>query len=341
MIVRDGQDTITRALTSAAPFVDEMVVVDTGSTDDTVALARAAGAQVSRFRWVDDFAAARNAALDRARGHWRIFLDADEWLDSGQSGLRDLLAEQKAGEAGWLVVRNQVAAGTTTTTTDTPLVRLLGPQVRYAGRVHEQPQATGTPFATGLVLGHDGYLPQANLRKKGRNATLLLRMLTETPDPDGHLHYQLGKTLAVDGDHRGAVAPFEVAWQRGNDQVPWRHDLLLRYLYSLKTAGGFAEALDLIEAQESRWGDSPDFHYAKADVLLDIALAHPEGAAELVPLVEQSWLRCLALGERPDLHGAVAGRGSFLAAGALAGLYGQLGDLPRQRTYAALAAPPA
>jgi glycosyltransferase involved in cell wall biosynthesis len=68
MIVRNEAPRIVRALASVSHCVDEMVVLDTGSTDATVALARSAGARVGHFDWCDDFAAARNAALNRAAG---------------------------------------------------------------------------------------------------------------------------------------------------------------------------------------------------------------------------------------------------------------------------------
>src|SRR6478609_8235120 len=90
MIVRDEARSITRCLDSVRDVVDEMVVLDTGSVDDTVALAEAAGATVHHFTWVDDFSAARNAALAHCTGDWALVLDADEWLESGAAALESL-----------------------------------------------------------------------------------------------------------------------------------------------------------------------------------------------------------------------------------------------------------
>ncbi len=78
MIVRDGAATLARAMESVRAVVDEVVVVDTGSTDASPDIARAAGAKVARVPWSDDFASARNAAIDRASGDWVLILDADE-----------------------------------------------------------------------------------------------------------------------------------------------------------------------------------------------------------------------------------------------------------------------
>lgn len=80
MIVRDEEASLGACLSSVRGFVDEMVVVDTGSRDDTVAIARGAGAVVHHLPWPGDFAAARNEALELVSGDWVLVLDADERL---------------------------------------------------------------------------------------------------------------------------------------------------------------------------------------------------------------------------------------------------------------------
>mgnify|MGYP005848198363 CR=1 FL=1 len=78
MIVKNEVENLPKCLESAASLVDEMVVMDTGSEDETVAIAQSFGAQVPFFEWVDDFSAARNAALQYVTGDWVLVLDADE-----------------------------------------------------------------------------------------------------------------------------------------------------------------------------------------------------------------------------------------------------------------------
>ena len=80
IIVRDEATRIEACLRSVQDFVDEMVVVDTGSTDETVALAQACGARIEHLEWPGDFAPARNAALEHVKGDWVLVLDADEQL---------------------------------------------------------------------------------------------------------------------------------------------------------------------------------------------------------------------------------------------------------------------
>ncbi|MFN5698342.1 MAG: glycosyltransferase, partial [Cyanobacteriota bacterium] len=97
MIVRDEEERLERCLRSVAGFVDEMVVVDTGSSDGTVAIAEACGAVVHHLPWPGDFAPARNRALEWVRGDWVLVLDADEWLSpEAREPLQELMADPDA-----------------------------------------------------------------------------------------------------------------------------------------------------------------------------------------------------------------------------------------------------
>ena len=79
-IVKNEEANLPRWLICAKALADEMVIVDTGSTDRTVELAREAGASVYSFEWRKDFAAAKNFALRKGKGDWIVFLDADEYF---------------------------------------------------------------------------------------------------------------------------------------------------------------------------------------------------------------------------------------------------------------------
>jgi len=113
----------------------------------------------------------------------------------------------------------------------------------------------------------------------------------------------------------------------------WRHDLVLRQLFTLKKLGRFEHAMNLAAEEMSHWADSPDFYFTLGDVLLDWAVAQPQQAPALLPMIESSWRRALDIGENPALPDTVQGRGSFLAAHNLAVLFDGLGDAAQARVW--------
>jgi glycosyltransferase involved in cell wall biosynthesis len=331
MIVRDEARCLARCLDSARPFVDAMVVVDTGSTDATVEIARAAGARVHPFPWIDDFAAARNHALGLSDAPWRLVLDADEWIAGGGESLLAL----RAAAADWIgLVRvdSRIDAPGGEGHAPSWLPRVLPRGVRYTGRIHEQPDAELPRRRLGLVVGHDGYLPAQQLPKRGRNEALLRLALAEAPD-DAYLHYQLGKDLEIRQRYDAALPHYERAWAADARAAAWRHDLVLRRLFTLKKLGRFEVAVQLAEAEMANWPASPDFFFTLGDLLLDWAVAEPARATQLLPMIESSWLRAIEIGEQPGLPDSVSGRGSWLAAHNLGAFCESLGRVDEARRW--------
>lgn len=318
VIARDESARIERLLGSVRPWVDQMWVLDTGSRDDTPQRARAAGAQVAHFDWCDDFSAARNHALQLADADWHLVLDADEWLEQGGEQLA-ALRQQAPDFVGSVLLQDHTREGPdgTAQRVCSRLSRVLPGRVRYQGRIHEQPVHALPLRELAVTVGHDGYLPEALRRKSGRNRALLEVALREHPG-EAYLWYQLAKDGFVYDDHALAEQGFARAAALGAATAGWWPDLAARRLFSLKQLKRHEQGMDFAESQLQRCADSPDFFFALGDLLLDFAADHPERGDELLPVMEQAWRRCLEIGERPDQPGAVAGRGSWLAAHNLA-----------------------
>jgi len=332
MIVRDEARSIERCLVSALPWVDETIVLDTGSLDATPEIARRLGARVESFRWVDDFSLARNAALALTDAPWRLVLDGDEWITHGGDSLA-ALRDQDAEFVGQLNVTSQFDdADGTIGHAPSWLPRVLPRDVRYAGPIHEQPESSLPRRRLPLVVAHDGYLGAQMARKQGRNEALLRRALAAAPD-DAYLRYQLGKDLEVRGRFDAAAGHYLQALEDGRASDGWRHDLVVRALFTLKKLARHDAAIALAEAEMAHWQASPDFFFALGDLLLDCAASTPARAGELLPRIESSWLRALAIGEQPQLQDTVRGRGSFLAAHNLAVLHASLGHDAEARRW--------
>jgi hypothetical protein len=312
-ICRDAERHMDRLLTTTAGLVDKALVLDTGSIDRSMEVAGKFGAVVGQIAWPDDFSAARNAALDLAAADWHLVLDADEWLIDGGEFLQQLRHTPPAF-VGQILLEDQFeAGGAGATTAANWLSRLLPGHVRYQGRVHEQPVHQLPVLRTPLRIGHDGYRPEALAAKRGRNRRLLELALQEQPE-DAYLMYQLGKDASVYEEHALAHQWFRAAWPRVAFHAPWRTDLIVRWLASLKRLGQHQEAAHLAQQEALHFSESPDFHFTVGDVMLDWTATNPASALRLLGQAEQAWRRCLEIGERPDQPGAVQGRGSHLAA---------------------------
>jgi glycosyltransferase involved in cell wall biosynthesis len=313
VIAKDSAVTLSRLLKSTENWIDHTLILDTGSVDRTREVAAQSGARVEVLPWNDDFSAARNTALDLAAADWHLVLDADEWLIDGGEFLRKL-RHTPPSFAGQVLLEDQFEVGHSGAATAANwLSRLLPGHVRYQGRVHEQPVHSLPVRRTPLRIGHDGYKPEALAAKRGRNRRLLELALQEQPG-DAYLMYQLGKDASVYTEHTLADRWFRAAWPRLTLQTPWRTDLLVRWLATLKHLGRHAEGARLAETEALSSAHSPDFHFAVADLMLDWTASAPASALDLLRQAEWSWRRCLEIGEQPDQPGAVHGRGSHLAA---------------------------
>jgi hypothetical protein len=213
MIVKNEERWLTRCLQSASGVVDEIVIVDTGSTDRTVEIASEFHAAILHHDWQDDFSLARNVSLERATGDWILVLDADEELEvDSQRRTREVIC---GTPADGLLLRNRslMPAGELQRHEDLMLTRLFRNrrQYRYEQPIHEQIRPSiercgGVVSATDLTILHHGYAQRkaqgTDLRAE-RNLRLLNKALSESPG-DPYLHYQIGITLKALGDDKQA-----------------------------------------------------------------------------------------------------------------------------------------
>lgn len=183
LIVKDEGEFLGDCLDSLRGIVDEIVVVDTGSMDQSRAIAIDRGATVFDFPWKDDFSAARNFCIEQCRGEWILYIDADERVRaSSAAALRaELNASSHVGYQVLLYPRRDL--------TPYRILRLFRnlPDIRFRGIIHENlwPAVEehcrthdGKVGNSGLVLDHEGYEGDRE-RKNARNLPLLLRAVQE------------------------------------------------------------------------------------------------------------------------------------------------------------------
>jgi tetratricopeptide (TPR) repeat protein len=208
MIVRDSAATLGACLGSIRPWVDEMIVVDTGSKDETIGIAKSFGAKVYEFAWPDSFAEARNQSLAHATGEWLFWMDSDDTIspENGQK-LRDL-SRKKTGAMAYIM---QVVCPNTSlpaeerrhalTVVDHVKMFRNSPQIRFSGRIHEQilpsiRRLAGEVEWTDIQIVHSGSDQSAagRARKQARDLRLIEMELGDDPDNSFAL-FNYGMTL--------------------------------------------------------------------------------------------------------------------------------------------------
>lgn len=271
LMVRNEADHLRRCLESLEGEVDAIYVTDTGSTDESVAVAHSFGAVVRSFPWCDDFAAARNASIAAVREEWILTLDADDAFPTGELCK---LRGQLAADACAATVRYAISP------THTPLrtVKLLrnGLGARYEGIIHESVQKwMSAKRAEGwqrqdldVSLVHWGYTPEAMPGKIARNLPLLRRewdRIQASGDlaPRFHVGAELGLALAHTGHVTEATELLGQLLREATDTVPVSLTPALKILFNLlwvfAEAGRADASLGVVRAGEKFFARSPAY----------------------------------------------------------------------------------
>ena len=284
LIVKNEEKLLAQSLQSVRGLATQIVVVDTGSTDRTVEIAREFGAEINSFAWCDDFAAARNAALEHATGDWILMLDADEELPAPQHA--KLVADMKNSAAIAfrlpLVNAGQEIEGRSFV----PRLFRNAPGVFFHGRIHEQIFASllvhakkwGLKTALGTAeLLHHGYTQEMvrDRNKVERNLKLLRAAVAENP-PDVNLLMNLGLELVRSDDLAGGIEKYREAYELMSAQpkdeiVPeLREVLLTQFTSQLYKVRGHEEVVCVLNSPlAKRGGLTASLHFA-------LGLAHFE-----------------------------------------------------------------
>jgi hypothetical protein len=275
LIVRDEAHNLPGCLASLDGVVDEIHVLDTGSTDGTAELAAELGATVTHMVWSDDFAAARNAAQLGWSAEWVLSVDADERLVADRDALVALLSRADAD-----ILRVEIDNAHDEVAYTHRSGRLYRPDTTvWTGRVHEQPVGRGGPAKvdtaprTALMLNHLGYAEAVTrVAKSVRNAELAEAALAELTAQGGGADraevartlLDLGRSLVGAGRRQDAVDTFETLREHFPGTPEWLQatDFLARAVLAagldeaclvlseqLRAAGARASYCDWLAAQ--------------------------------------------------------------------------------------------
>lgn len=310
MIVKDEEACLARCLASAKPAVHELVVVDTGSTDRTVAIANAFGAKVSQFTWNGSFADARNHGLHQARGSWVLVLDADEVIAVQDHAAIDetVRSAAKGAKAFSVLTRNYTtmihAQGWTANDDSYPAeeraegwqpstkVRLFpnDDKFRFRGEVHEMLEPSLREASIELkpasfVVHHYGELEQDSpkqLDKKLRYYEIGLQKLAQQPDDLAAIC-----ELAVQAGELGRFEEGIGLWDRVLEKHPDYVEALFNKGYCLIALQRYSAALEVSRRAVELQPDHKEavFNYGTCELYV----GDPQRALQLVEPVAARW----------------------------------------------------
>ena len=193
MIVKNESANLAESLADIRSFADEILVVDTGSIDNTREIAAQFTPHVFDFEWIDDFAAARNFAMSKARKSYHLWLDADDRIDPKMQGHINSLKSQFNGKkAFYFVLENHQTHSSPSRCNQlrcTPLI----PGIEFESRIHEQlfPSAVRMGLhlvITDIVIRHMGYMDdETKFAKARRNLAILKKEVEQGGDHGGTL----------------------------------------------------------------------------------------------------------------------------------------------------------
>jgi tetratricopeptide (TPR) repeat protein len=322
MIVKDEEEMLPRSLAAVKDAVDEIIVVDTGSTDRTVEIAESFGARVLHHEWTGDFAAARNVSFDAATSDWIVYLDADEVLIKEDAERLRALTTKTWREAFYLVETNytgDIADGEAVTHNALRVFRNRD-AYRFEGRLHEQIAQTVPTYnperleASTVRIEHFGYLATVrDAKEKSRRNIELLEQQAREGATGPFLHFNLGSEYAAASDNEAALREFTKAWQllekegiAGYGFVP---SLIGRLTRAYRVNGDLEGARRQAERGLEMF---PGF----TDVVLE--QAHSYAHEQRFDDAARHYELCIEMGDAPAKYSATVGCGTFFALAGLA-----------------------
>jgi len=279
VIARDEEATIGMAIKSVLALVDEVIVVDSGSRDNTRIIAEGYGARVIDVPWVDDFSAVRNTALSEAACDWVLVLDADEYLQPVRPvDFQRLLHDPSVAGYRLRVISADVAEADSAENR----VRLFRntPEIRYQYPINERIMPALGEWAVtcgmqvieaDLAIMHEPSDHAGRARKRERNQRILRKAVVAYPE-EPYFPYQLGvEALSIlDGEvlpaagTRSALALLHTAWHKARSfdperqvKLPWLADLGARITSALLALDRLEDAGQVVDQVKEIFPDHP------------------------------------------------------------------------------------
>lgn len=330
MIVKDEEDSLQRCLGSVSDFVDEMIIVDTGSTDKTVEIAKSFGAKIYYFEWNDNFADARNYSLSKATKDWILVMDADDEFEKEDKWKLLNITDNKITGANAYCGRTLCYSGEVPDKNSIIMnmnIRLLKNHrgYKFEGSIHEQivlsPEDSGNPYALVAIdirFHHYGYLLSviAAKDKHTRNIGLIKKELEKNPQ-NTFMLFNMGNEYYAMHEYIKALDYYMQSYQYFDPQPGFSSMLLIRIIMCHQTMGNSEEIFSFVRLGQKYYPRFTDFEYLKGDELL---------RQKKILQAICAYKKCLRLGEPPANMNNMAGIGTYKPHYTLSTIYTAIGE---------------
>lgn len=334
MIVKNEEESLPRCLESVKSLVDEIIIVDTGSEDATVRIAKRYGAKIYTYSWNDSFADARNYSISKASGEWLLIMDADDELyhDDAEK-LIALVNDPQAKNVYYM--KTLCFTGTVPELSNIILnlnVRLIrnGLGYHFEGNIHEHPvgdeNTPNVPMATvDIRFYHYGYLQHEidSKAKRKRNINLLEKELKNKPNDELTLFYMANEYYAAK-DFETSIIFFEKSLSLCNPANSLFTKILFRIIMCYYIKGDYERAIQYIKHVLSYYPGFTDAEMLRGIIRLK-QMRKPEAIRSLN--------KCLRMGETQPILCNINGAGSYQPHVILCDIYYSMGQYPKSRYH--------
>lgn len=279
MIVKNEERFLKRCLESIAKFVDEIIIVDTGSTDKTIEIAKKFTEKIYSYNWESDFAKARNFSISKASYDWIFVVDADESVIELDRKKVELELNNSKLLVGRIERINPFEDSDGIHIYKERVNRLFNKnQFEYSGKIHEQIvykadyEREYDLVNIPITLNHDGYMDSVinETNKLDRNLNMLLEV-RKTNTKDSYINYQLGKTYYKKKNYEEAYFSFKESLEHTkNLRYEYAEDLVESFGYTMIKLGKYQEGLVLEEFKEI-YGNNPDYNFVMGLIFMNNA----------------------------------------------------------------------
>lgn len=325
MIVKNEENYIAKSIDSVKNIVNEIVIVDTGSTDSTLEILKNYNVKLYNYKWENDFASARNFAINKVKSDWILFLDADEILDeASKDNLINYINRTNLDGCHFIVYNYRSENQNDFTIHYAFRLFRNNRGYYYKGKIHEQiynekyKNITSRFSNEDIILHHYGYSVEVLEKKdkRSRNIPILLDALKENPKDSFNL-FNLGNEYLAQNDVNTALHHYELSYSNFDLTKHYSIHLLYRMAVCYQYIKKYDKAMRFVEEGLQHFSPNVDFEYLKGCLFLD---------TKRYTLAIDSFNTCLAIGDSSSTVKFVNNCGSINPLMALGNLYYALSD---------------